>query len=186
MLVRPATLLDLPELRRLWEGLAAMPRDIPYPTVGLQDAATFVEVMALMLSRREQQPTPTLFAEVAERPDGRLAGFLAAEVSQRLLGEPKTFITGHFFYVDPDVRKAGVGRQLAEAGIAWARHLGVGYVELMTHGHRKDWERRGWTSFGEHYMVSIDAMAQALLAAPPTDAVEGVKETDDAVRHADL
>lgn len=62
---------------------------------------------------------------VAARPDGRLAGF--AEVRFRshadeCVTSPVGFLEGWF--VDPDVRRSGVGRALIEAAEDWARGHG--------------------------------------------------------------
>lgn len=62
---------------------------------------------------------------VAERPDGRLCGFLEAAIRSRANGcdsTPVGYIEG--WYVDEDVRQQGVGRVLVEAAEAWARSKG--------------------------------------------------------------
>ena len=66
---------------------------------------------------------------VAVRPDGSLCGFV--EVGTRAYAEgcltsPVGFIEG--WYVDADVRRAGIGRALVEAAEAWAR--AAGYREM--------------------------------------------------------
>ena len=62
---------------------------------------------------------------VAERPGGRLCGFLEAAVRSRANGcdsTPVGYIEG--WYVDDDVRRQGVGRALVEAAEAWAQSRG--------------------------------------------------------------
>jgi aminoglycoside 6'-N-acetyltransferase I len=62
---------------------------------------------------------------VAERPDGRLCGFLEAALRSRADGcdsTPVGYIEG--WYVDEDARRRGVGRALVEAAEAWARSRG--------------------------------------------------------------
>jgi aminoglycoside 6'-N-acetyltransferase I len=66
---------------------------------------------------------------VAERPDGTLCGFV--EVGSRPYAEgcessPVGYIEG--WYVEPDVRKQGVGRSLLRAAEDWSR--GRGYTEM--------------------------------------------------------
>ncbi len=62
---------------------------------------------------------------IAERPSGGLCGFLEAsirpyaEVSE---AQPVGYIEG--WYVDPDVRRHGVGRALVVAAEEWVRSLG--------------------------------------------------------------
>jgi len=62
---------------------------------------------------------------VAERPGGGLCGFLEAFVRSVAEGSwdgPVGYIEG--WYVDPDVRRRGVGRGLVEAAERWAVSIG--------------------------------------------------------------
>lgn len=62
---------------------------------------------------------------LAERPDGRLCGFLEAAIHPWAVGceqRPVGYIEG--WYVDTDVRQQGVGKALVEAAEAWARSQG--------------------------------------------------------------
>jgi aminoglycoside 6'-N-acetyltransferase I len=62
---------------------------------------------------------------VAERPGGGLSGFLEASIRPWAIGcnqHPVGYIEG--WYVDPDVRRQGVGRALVEAAEDWARSKG--------------------------------------------------------------
>jgi aminoglycoside 6'-N-acetyltransferase I len=67
---------------------------------------------------------------VAERPDGRLAGFL--ELSIRNYAEGCSGDTPYVesWYVDEDVRGTGVGRALMHAAEGWA--CDRGFVELAS------------------------------------------------------
>jgi len=63
---------------------------------------------------------------VADRGDGRLAGFV--EIGLRNYAEgcvttPVAFLEG--WYVDPDVRRLGVGTRLVQAAEEWARARGL-------------------------------------------------------------
>jgi GNAT superfamily N-acetyltransferase len=62
---------------------------------------------------------------VAQRPNGQLGGFLEANLrshAQGCITSPVAYIEG--WYVDPDVRRIGLGKRLVEAAEAWARSLG--------------------------------------------------------------
>jgi aminoglycoside 6'-N-acetyltransferase I len=66
---------------------------------------------------------------IAERPDGSLCAFV--EVGSRPYAEgcessPVGYIEG--WWVDPDMRKRGVGRALLSAAESWAREKG--YTEM--------------------------------------------------------
>lgn len=63
---------------------------------------------------------------VGGRPDGRLGGFVEAGTRPYAEGcttSPVGYVEG--WYVDPDLRRTGVGRALVEAAEAWARERGL-------------------------------------------------------------
>ena len=69
--------------------------------------------------------TGEIIAFVAERENGALCGFLEAAIRPYAEGtepRPVGYIEG--WYVDPDVRRQGIGRALVEAAEAWARSQG--------------------------------------------------------------
>ena len=68
---------------------------------------------------------------VIERDNGLLAGY--AEVGTRSIADgckpnPVGYIEA--WYVDPDIRRSGFGRQLIEAGEQWAKEQG--YTEMAS------------------------------------------------------
>ena len=74
---------------------------------------------------RESRARDDLEVFVAERPDGSLAGFV--EVGTRPYADGcDTSPVGYLeaWYVEPDVRRRGVGRALVAAAEAWARGRG--------------------------------------------------------------
>ena len=136
MLIRHAGQSDYPEWLRL--RLALWPH------------ASAEEHRAEMT---EQLADKKLFAVlVADRGNGQLAGFLEASLRRYADGcstSPVGYIEG--WYVDDDVRRQGVGRQLVNAAEQWAlakdcqemasdceidndvsfrSHLAIGYVEV--------------------------------------------------------
>ncbi len=68
---------------------------------------------------------------VAERPDGRLGGFLEASIHIDTYGcdtKPVGYIEG--WYVDADLRRTGVGGELMAAAETWA--AAQGYQEMAS------------------------------------------------------
>jgi aminoglycoside 6'-N-acetyltransferase I len=62
---------------------------------------------------------------VAERPAGRLCGFVEASIRPHVDGcasRPVGYVEG--WYVDHDVRRRGIGRKLVQAAELWARICG--------------------------------------------------------------
>ncbi len=69
---------------------------------------------------------PMLATFVAVRPDGSLGGFLEAGTRPYADGcdsSPVGYIEG--WYVDPDLRRTGVGGDLVRAAETWAKSLGL-------------------------------------------------------------
>jgi aminoglycoside 6'-N-acetyltransferase I len=62
---------------------------------------------------------------VAVRPEGGLGGFVEASIHPHAIGcetNPVGYVEG--WYVDPDLRGTGVGRELLVAAELWARDRG--------------------------------------------------------------
>jgi aminoglycoside 6'-N-acetyltransferase I len=75
--------------------------------------------------------TPTWTVFVAERENTKLCGFI--EVGQRPYAEgcetsPVAFIEG--WYVDPELQRQGVGRQLVQSAEIWAKE--TGFTEIAS------------------------------------------------------
>jgi aminoglycoside 6'-N-acetyltransferase I len=71
---------------------------------------------------------------VAVRPDGRLCGFVEASVRPLADGcttQPVGYVEGWF--VDPDVRRQGVGRRLVGAAESWAASHGCREIASDAH-----------------------------------------------------
>lgn len=82
--------------------------------------------MANLMSRLAEQ---AVF--VAVRPSGGLGGFVEVSLRSAALGVesgPVGFVEGWF--VDPDIRREGIGRLLIEAAEEWARERGC--VEMAS------------------------------------------------------
>ena len=114
MRIRPIRGTDLPELVRMRQEL--WPDSLP------------AEAEKLLRTAPED-----LAVFVAELPDGRLAGF--AEVGTRdfadgCLTSPVAYLEG--IWVAPDQRRAGVGRALLRAALAWGAARGLGELASDT------------------------------------------------------
>lgn len=99
---------------------------------------------------REMLADPHQPVFVAERPGGKLGGFL--EVSLRRYADgcdssPVGYLEG--WYVDEDLRRQGVGAQLVRAAEAWARSQGC--TEMGS-----DTEIENLTSFQAHLALGYE------------------------------
>lgn len=114
VLIRPIAPADFEEWLRL--RLALWPEESP-------------EAMRAEMNEMLGNPLTPVF--VAERENGKLAGFLEGGVRRYAEGcdtSPVAYVEG--WYVDKDMRRQGVGRRLMEAMEAWAR--AQGYAELAS------------------------------------------------------
>jgi aminoglycoside 6'-N-acetyltransferase I len=72
---------------------------------------------------------PNVAALVAERPNGGLGGFVEIgppSYAEGCTRSPVAYVEG--WYVDPDLRRRGVGRELIRAAEIWARANGYGEI----------------------------------------------------------
>lgn len=93
---------------------------------------------------------------VADRGDGLLAGFV--EIGSRNYAEgcettPVAYLEG--WYVDPDVRRAGLGSSLFRAAETWARHHG--FTEIAS-----DTELGNEVSLQAHLALGFDEVERQI------------------------
>lgn len=163
MHVRPATLTDLPELRRLFVLLCAA-HPMPYPTFGPDAYDAFVRTLVPALLT----PPPTFCALVADHEDF-LGGFFAGEISMRTIGVPTVFAMAHYLIVDPRVRGRFVARDLIRAAQAWCQtHFpDVHDVEVFGVAGDPQWQRRGWTPMLVRYHRAVSEALTPVVSSPP-------------------
>jgi GNAT superfamily N-acetyltransferase len=155
--VRPATTGDAPALFRAWEELrmhnaGTDARIIPAPVSEIEFAAGLRELLA----------RPTAAVIVAE-VDGRLAGFIRAGVEQNAPDRlPEQHVGIGYLYVDPSVRRQGVGSRLFEAVREWAvTQEGVAHLEMTVLNHDGQaeafWRSLGFSPFIQRLWAPLDA-----------------------------
>lgn len=93
---------------------------------------------------------------VADRGDGSLCGFV--EIGSRTYAEgcestPVAFLEG--WYVDPDVRRKGIGAELIRAAEAWA--IAHGYSEMAS-----DTELENNVSFNAHLALGYEEVERQI------------------------
>jgi aminoglycoside 6'-N-acetyltransferase I len=99
----------------------------------------------------------------ADRPGGGLCGFLEAAIRSKADGcdpMPVGYIEG--WYVDPDLRRRGIGRALVDAAEAWARSRGCRQMasdaELWNTASHQAHEALGYRETGRlvHFKKDLD------------------------------
>lgn len=97
-----------------------------------EEPADSTRTVRLFLATSDPALQPTLHAVfVCPRPSGGLCGFVEASIRPYAEGcetDRVGYIEG--WYVDPDVRRSGVGRRLIAAAEAWAQ--GQGCTEMAS------------------------------------------------------
>jgi len=162
--VRPATLDDLPSIRRLYASFIVEQPPI-YPIFDVTDVDAFTLAMAAALRYDPRHPPFGCFVAVG---GARVVGFIAGEVLTRQMGQPRLYATAHWCYLEPAHRGQGLGRALVTAGITWLRALGVGVLEAAANTGHDHWQRWGFQPYLSRFVVEVAAIA----LAPPPPAVD--------------
>lgn len=154
MTIRPATLSDLTALRLLWEALWRE-GNFAYPTLTPEDTAHWTADMAVKLERQMagDLTVGTFLAVVDDVP----AGFLAARLEERRIGQPRRILTTDHLYVVPRFRGRwrGIGPALIAAALDYATPLGVDMLELVAMAGDTQWARHGWTPVATRYATTV-------------------------------
>jgi aminoglycoside 6'-N-acetyltransferase I len=126
------------------------------------DEEHYAETGAFFRSSHDNSPASCRYSLgeiavwVAERPAGGLCGFLEASIRPYAEGstaQPVGYIEG--WYVDPDMRRRGVGRALVASAEAWARSLGC-------HQMASDAEIENVVSVEGHAAIGYHEVARAV------------------------
>ena len=149
MLIRKATLMDLPVLWPLWLALtseecaneATQGREM-YPAVLLDDRDSWALEYAMVLTN------PNACLLLAES-SGEVVGFMLSSINSRQVGHPKNYVHVHSLYVRPSERKrvgGTVAEQLQEESTKWALANGVTAIEIdCVLSNQSRWAKQGFT-----------------------------------------
>ncbi|HEX6030652.1 MAG TPA: GNAT family N-acetyltransferase [Tepidiformaceae bacterium] len=143
IVIRPAVPADAPALYRSWQELrkhnASVDRRIvPAPVSEREFTAGLEELLT--------RPSSAVF--VADG-DGRVVGFIRAGIEANLPDRlPEQHVSIGYLFVEPSVRRRGLGRRLFEAVCEWAgRQDGASHFEMTVLNADEDAERF-WRSLG--------------------------------------
>ena len=113
----------------------------------LSDQLGYASTAQQVRDRLEAMRDPNQYAVyVAELPSGGIAGFIGVYVFRAV--ELDGFVEISGLVVDEAMRSAGIGRQLLEAGEAWARERGFDGISVRSNVTRERahafYERNGF------------------------------------------
>lgn len=148
MIVREATVSDLPGIVELLAQLYADPAQEDYAAAGEQYRRAYTEIAG--------DPRQTLF--VVET-DGRIAGTLVLIVVPNLTRRGRPYAILENIVVDAERRNGGIGEALVRHAIDAARRAGCHKVALMSRVERTDahrfYERLGFTPAHVGYRLDL-------------------------------
>jgi GNAT superfamily N-acetyltransferase len=164
-MIRRATFVDVPALRRLFAMLVAeleAARPVHYPTHTPDDLDAFT-----LLTARRVESDPTLLLYVAvDDATGDVQAFLGGEIAQRALGQPRIFGAAHWLYVAPAARGQGLARALVRLACEELATLGITHVELAALAGDLQWAARGWLPFLVHHVLPLAAVVAGAADRP--------------------
>lgn len=121
-----------------------------YPTMDDEEYDNFVLAVS-----RHMQSNPDFRCWVAIK-GRRVVGFIAAEISSRMIGKPRVVCTVHWLYVVPKHRNCGVTTALLVTGAEWLHSRNITAIEFgETVAQQGEWARRGYKLFNLRYVAMI-------------------------------
>ena len=156
MIIRDATVADVPHLRRLM-ALCSLP---PYPVVDEDSLDQSIRGLVVILQQRIDK------WKVLVVDDGeRLVGYAIMEECERKVGRPHRFMWWHQMYVEPDHRDRDAertetyARAMTRVLFRWARERDVEFVEGEAHIGDARWNRRQGHAYAvKHYCVISEVL----------------------------
>jgi len=130
-----------------------------YPTMDDEEYDNFVLAVS-----RHMQSNPDFGCWVAMK-GRRVVGFVAAEISSRMIGKPRVVCTIHWLYVVPKHRNFGVTTALLGRGIEWLKSRNITTVEFgETVSQQGEWARRGFKLFNLRYFATVEECEENAIA----------------------
>jgi len=122
-----------------------------YPTMDDEEYDNFVLAVS-----RHMQSNPDFGCWVAMK-GRRVVGFIAGEISSRMIGKPRVVCTVHWLYVVPKHRAANVGSILTAQLFTWLRSRQIHTIEFgETAAQQGAWAKRGFKLFNLRYVTTIE------------------------------
>ena len=122
-MIRVATEDDFDTLISLGEVFCSELDNLPPNT-------TYVgEDVRSLLEGLTESPDGTL---LLYETDGRLRGMIGLILNPFFFDNSKIVASEYFFYVDEEARSAGIGSEIMEAGIEWAREHGASSMTMTS------------------------------------------------------
>ena len=125
--IRFATLVDLPDIRRMW---AAMMAEVNAPYPFDMTAPATIDDFTRQAAHVLADPTPATFCLVAHTPAGEPIGFHCFGYQARELGSPKLIAFVYWIYTVPSHRTAALAEDLAMIAAEHALANGVTHAEM--------------------------------------------------------
>jgi ribosomal protein S18 acetylase RimI-like enzyme len=177
MIVRPATLADIPDLRHGYAALVTEQQQrypSEYPVVDAEELDNFV----LAIVRALQQPQ-SFRAWVAEGFGQHIIGFVGGSIESRAVTKPHLYGYIHWIWVEPSERQHGIAKALLAAISGWYAGTEIAHIEAHELARDHQWESRGWRPLRTHLYIptgTLATWAHGHPAAPEVSAAPALRK----------